>query len=164
MEWYWFHQWWCFTITWSLPGPSTTCLPRFSVSIFSPPTYLPFFFFKLYTWPLQFFSLYSIWFYSFYEIYYHHVFFFFFFLFVGGSSLPWSNCEPEWSGEDCIEPIAAEECAERNNSYFKRQCLNSTQMTAMGLTMENITSAIRRPPAEEYFEYVNYFILKLIYQ
>ncbi|KAF7991044.1 hypothetical protein HCN44_000859 [Aphidius gifuensis] len=78
-----------------------------------------------------------------------------------GSSLPWSNCEPEWSGEDCIEPIAAEECAERNNSYFKRQCLNSTQMTAMGLTMENITSAIRRPPAEEYFEYIILFNTRL---
>lgn len=78
--------------------------------------------------------------------------FIYLFIYSGGSSLPWSNCEPEWSGEDCIEPIAAEECAQRNNSYFKRQCLNSTQITAMGLTMENITSAIRRPPAEEYFE------------
>lgn len=39
-----------------------------------------------------------------------------------------------------------------NNSYYKRQCLNSTQMTAMNLTIENIKLSIRRPPAEEYFE------------
>ncbi|XP_034942351.1 sodium- and chloride-dependent glycine transporter 1 [Chelonus insularis] len=72
---------------------------------------------------------------------------------IGGSKLPWSDCEPEWSTEDCIEPLAAENCMSQNNSYFKKQCLNYTQMIAMNLTTENITSAIKRPPAEEYFEH-----------
>lgn len=70
----------------------------------------------------------------------------------GGSKVPWSDCAPEWSTEDCIDPVKAEDCANNNNTYYKRNCLNSTQMSAMNLTVENITSALRRPPAEEYFE------------
>ncbi|XP_029665148.1 sodium- and chloride-dependent glycine transporter 1-like [Formica exsecta] len=70
----------------------------------------------------------------------------------GGWELPWSKCEIEWSTEDCFMPDAAEACVSQNATYFKRKCLNSTQMTAMGLFIENITSAIKRPPAEEYFQ------------
>ncbi|KAK0162879.1 hypothetical protein PV327_006618 [Microctonus hyperodae] len=72
---------------------------------------------------------------------------------AGGSKLPWSDCGLEWSTEDCIEPLEAEHCTMNNNSYYKRQCLNSTQMTAMNLTIENIKLSIRRPPAEEYFDH-----------
>lgn len=50
-------------------------------------------------------------------------------------------------------PDAAEACAFQNATYFKKRCLNSTQMTAMGLVIDNVTSAIRKPPAEEYFKY-----------
>lgn len=50
-------------------------------------------------------------------------------------------------------PEVAEMCAERNTTYFKRECLNSTQIVALNLTMDNITHAIRKPPAEEYFKY-----------
>ncbi|KMQ97973.1 sodium- and chloride-dependent glycine transporter 2-like protein [Lasius niger] len=71
---------------------------------------------------------------------------------LGGWELPWSKCEKEWSTEDCFMPDAAEACASQNASYFKGKCLNSTQMTAMGLIIENVTSAIKRPPAEEYFQ------------
>ncbi|XP_003701757.1 sodium- and chloride-dependent glycine transporter 1 [Megachile rotundata] len=70
---------------------------------------------------------------------------------AGVGKLPWSKCESPWSTEDCFMPEAAEACASQNMSYFKRKCLNSTQMASMGLTIENITSALRRPPAEEYF-------------
>ncbi|XP_077263039.1 sodium- and chloride-dependent glycine transporter 1 [Temnothorax americanus] len=70
---------------------------------------------------------------------------------VGGWELPWSKCEKEWSTEDCFMPDAAEACVSQNDSYFKGKCLNSSQMTSMGLIIENITGAIRRPPAEEYF-------------
>jgi len=70
---------------------------------------------------------------------------------TGGWELPWSKCEKEWSTEDCFMPDAAEACVAQSASYFKGKCLNSTQMTAMGL-IENITGAIRRPPAEEYFQ------------
>ncbi|XP_076664285.1 sodium- and chloride-dependent glycine transporter 1 isoform X2 [Andrena cerasifolii] len=70
---------------------------------------------------------------------------------VGAGTLPWSKCEPPWSTEDCFMPEAADECASQNTSYFKGRCLNSTQMASMGLTIENITNAIRKPPAEEYF-------------
>lgn len=66
--------------------------------------------------------------------------------------MPWSECEKGWSTEDCFMPDAAEACASQNASYFKGRCLNSTQMIAMGLTIGNITGAIRRPPAEEYFK------------
>ncbi|XP_063978834.1 sodium- and chloride-dependent glycine transporter 1-like isoform X2 [Diachasmimorpha longicaudata] len=72
---------------------------------------------------------------------------------AGGNSLPWSNCAPEWSREDCFEPLKAEECASLNNSYYKGKCLNSTQQAAMNLSADIIASAMRRPPAEEYFEH-----------
>lgn len=72
--------------------------------------------------------------------------------FAGGWELPWSKCEKEWSTEDCFMPDAAEACVSQNASYFKGKCLNSSQMTAMGLILENITGTIRRPPAEEYFQ------------
>ncbi|XP_057326687.1 sodium- and chloride-dependent glycine transporter 1-like [Microplitis mediator] len=71
---------------------------------------------------------------------------------IGGSKVPWSDCAPEWSTEDCIDPQKSEDCLNNNNTYYKRNCLNSTQMSAMNLTVDNITSALRRPPAEEYFE------------
>ncbi|XP_012219206.1 sodium- and chloride-dependent glycine transporter 1 [Linepithema humile] len=70
---------------------------------------------------------------------------------VGGWELPWSKCEKEWSTENCFMPDDAEACHSQNGSYFKGKCLNSSQMTAMGLMIENITSAIKKPPAEEYF-------------
>ncbi|XP_011346453.2 sodium- and chloride-dependent glycine transporter 1 [Ooceraea biroi] len=70
---------------------------------------------------------------------------------VGGWELPWSKCEKEWSTEDCFMPDTAEACVSQNFSYFKGKCLNSTQMSAMGLMIGNITSAIKKPPAEEYF-------------
>ncbi|EFN61826.1 Sodium- and chloride-dependent glycine transporter 2 [Camponotus floridanus] len=71
---------------------------------------------------------------------------------LGGWELPWSKCEKEWSTEDCFMPDAAEACVSQNAFYFKRKCLNSTQMTAMGLLIDNVTNAIKRPPAEEYFQ------------
>ncbi|XP_011633124.1 LOW QUALITY PROTEIN: sodium- and chloride-dependent glycine transporter 1 [Pogonomyrmex barbatus] len=70
---------------------------------------------------------------------------------IGGWELPWSKCEKEWSSEDCFMPDTAEACVSQNAIYFKGKCLNSTQITAMGLIIENVTGAIRRPPAEEYF-------------
>ncbi|XP_015607712.1 sodium- and chloride-dependent glycine transporter 1 isoform X2 [Cephus cinctus] len=70
---------------------------------------------------------------------------------IGGGELPWSMCDPSWSTIDCFTPEAAETCAAQNTSYYKGNCLNSTQMISMNLTMHNITTAIRRPPAEEYF-------------
>ncbi|XP_050452102.1 sodium- and chloride-dependent glycine transporter 1-like isoform X2 [Cataglyphis hispanica] len=69
---------------------------------------------------------------------------------LGGWELPWSKCEEEWSTEDCFMPDAAEACVSQNATYFKRKCLNSTQM--MSLLIENVTSVIKRPPAEEYFQ------------
>jgi hypothetical protein len=71
---------------------------------------------------------------------------------AGGWELPWGKCEKGWSSEDCFMPDAAETCVSQNFSYFKGKCLNSTQMNAMGLMIENITNAIKRPPAEEYFK------------
>ncbi|XP_032668330.1 sodium- and chloride-dependent glycine transporter 1-like [Odontomachus brunneus] len=76
----------------------------------------------------------------------------------GGWELPWSKCDKEWSTEDCFTPDAAEVCAYLNVSYFKGRCLNATQMTAMGLTIESIANAIKRPPAEEYF---NNYVLRI---
>lgn len=49
-------------------------------------------------------------------------------------------------------PDAAEACASQNASYFKGKCLNSTEITAMDLIFKNVTSVIKRPPAEEYFQ------------
>nr|XP_050868486.1 sodium- and chloride-dependent glycine transporter 1-like [Vespula vulgaris]XP_050868487.1 sodium- and chloride-dependent glycine transporter 1-like [Vespula vulgaris]XP_050868488.1 sodium- and chloride-dependent glycine transporter 1-like [Vespula vulgaris] len=70
---------------------------------------------------------------------------------VGAGELPWAKCEDPWSTEDCFMPAAAEACTSQDYYYYKRKCLNSTQMASMGLTIENITNAIRKPPAEEYF-------------
>ncbi|XP_012279618.1 sodium- and chloride-dependent glycine transporter 1 [Orussus abietinus] len=70
---------------------------------------------------------------------------------AGGGALPWRNCDPSWSTVDCYTPEAAERCQERNASFYKGKCLNDSQMTAIGLTIENVTAAVRRPPAEEYF-------------
>ena len=66
--------------------------------------------------------------------------------------LPWSKCDPSWSTEDCVTPEISDMCLELNLTYFKNECLNSTQLTAMNLTIENITAIVRKPPAEEYFK------------
>ncbi|XP_076656020.1 sodium- and chloride-dependent glycine transporter 1 [Halictus rubicundus] len=71
--------------------------------------------------------------------------------FMEGGRLPWSRCEPPWSTDDCFMPEAAEACVSQNMTYFKSKCLNSNQMASMNITIENITGAIRKPPAEEYF-------------
>ncbi|XP_046834416.1 sodium- and chloride-dependent glycine transporter 1-like [Vespa crabro] len=70
---------------------------------------------------------------------------------VGAGELPWAKCEEPWSTEDCYMPDVAEACFSQDYFYYKRRCYNTTQMASMGLTIENITNAIRRPPAEEYF-------------
>ncbi|XP_076287813.1 sodium- and chloride-dependent glycine transporter 2 isoform X2 [Lasioglossum baleicum] len=71
--------------------------------------------------------------------------------FMEGGTLPWTRCELPWSTDDCYTPEAAEECVSQNMTYFKSRCFNSTQLASMNITMENITSAMRKPPAEEYF-------------
>ncbi|XP_043268038.1 sodium- and chloride-dependent glycine transporter 2-like isoform X2 [Venturia canescens] len=67
---------------------------------------------------------------------------------LGGSELPWSTCDFTWSTVDCYEPRAAERCASQNTSYYKLMCVNSSLLEASGV---NISTAIRKPPAEEYF-------------
>ena len=71
---------------------------------------------------------------------------------IGGSELPWGKCEDEWSTKECFMPEVALLCTQQNMTYFKRDCLNSTQVATMGLTAENFTAVLRKPPAEEYFK------------
>ncbi|XP_008203539.1 sodium- and chloride-dependent glycine transporter 1 isoform X2 [Nasonia vitripennis] len=77
---------------------------------------------------------------------------------TGGGELPWSKCEEEWSTRECFMPEAALLCANQNMTYFKRECLNSSQLAAINFSPENLTSVIRKPPAEEYF---NNHVLRL---
>ncbi|XP_068993368.1 sodium- and chloride-dependent glycine transporter 1 isoform X1 [Neodiprion pinetum] len=70
---------------------------------------------------------------------------------AGAGVLPWAYCDPAWSTQDCYTPEAAENCARQNTTYFRGNCLNSTQLTAIVLDVENGTATVRRPPAEEYF-------------
>ncbi|XP_043464150.1 sodium- and chloride-dependent glycine transporter 1-like [Leptopilina heterotoma] len=70
---------------------------------------------------------------------------------AGGGELPWSKCDPAWSTEDCVTPEVSDACLEQNLSYYKNECLNSTQLASINLTIEDVAAFIRKPPAEEYF-------------
>ncbi|XP_014207594.1 sodium- and chloride-dependent glycine transporter 1-like isoform X2 [Copidosoma floridanum] len=77
---------------------------------------------------------------------------------AGGSKVPWSECEEEWSTSECFMPEETLLCTSQNMTYFKRECLNSTQLAAMNLTADSLASIVRKPPAEEYF---NNHVLRL---
>ncbi|XP_012264778.2 sodium- and chloride-dependent glycine transporter 1 isoform X2 [Athalia rosae] len=69
---------------------------------------------------------------------------------AGVGVLPWGHCDPAWSTPDCYTPEAAENCARRNTTYYRGNCLNYTQMSSIDLE-DNSTTVVRKPPAEEYF-------------
>ncbi|KAJ2950676.1 hypothetical protein O0L34_g8935 [Tuta absoluta] len=65
-------------------------------------------------------------------------------------TLPWSNCDADWSTIHCYSYEEADACEAENGTYYLRKCLNQTYV------MENnivalAEKALRRPPAEEYF-------------
>ncbi|KAH8299539.1 hypothetical protein KR044_002512, partial [Drosophila immigrans] len=73
------------------------------------------------------------------------------------TQLPWQNCEPEWSTVHCFSYVMADQCEAANGTYYLRQCYNSTAAEEHNIT-EKALHALKRPPAEEYF---NNFVLGL---
>ncbi|KAG8226031.1 hypothetical protein J437_LFUL004152 [Ladona fulva] len=71
--------------------------------------------------------------------------------------LPWENCEPEWSTLDCYSYEIADDCMEKNGTYYQRTCYNETEAAASNIT-HLAENAEKRPPAEEYF---NNYVLGL---
>ncbi|XP_062131358.1 LOW QUALITY PROTEIN: sodium- and chloride-dependent glycine transporter 1 [Drosophila sulfurigaster albostrigata] len=73
------------------------------------------------------------------------------------TQLPWQNCEPEWSTVHCFSYVMADQCEASNGTYYLRKCYNSTAAEEHNIT-EKALHALKRPPAEEYF---NNFVLGL---
>ncbi|BFG03139.1 sodium- and chloride-dependent glycine transporter 1 [Drosophila madeirensis] len=74
-----------------------------------------------------------------------------------GTTLPWQNCEPEWSTKHCFSYVQADQCEATNGTYYLRTCYNSTVADENNITALAL-HALKRPPAEEYF---NNFVLGL---
>ncbi|XP_012547426.2 sodium- and chloride-dependent glycine transporter 1 [Bombyx mandarina] len=64
--------------------------------------------------------------------------------------LPWQNCKAEWSTKHCYSYEEADECEAQNGTYYLRQCFNQSYSVSHNITALAKT-ALRRPPAEEYF-------------
>ncbi|KAL7735826.1 hypothetical protein ACLKA6_017828 [Drosophila palustris] len=73
------------------------------------------------------------------------------------TQLPWQNCEPEWSTENCFSYAMADQCETLNGTYYLRKCYNATFAEEHNIT-EMALHALKRPPAEEYF---NNYVLGL---
>ncbi|XP_030554579.1 sodium- and chloride-dependent glycine transporter 1, partial [Drosophila novamexicana] len=73
------------------------------------------------------------------------------------TQLPWQNCEPEWSTENCFSYVMADQCEAINGTYYLRTCYNATYAEDHNIT-ELALHALKRPPAEEYF---NNYVLGL---
>ncbi|XP_017106336.2 sodium- and chloride-dependent glycine transporter 1 [Drosophila bipectinata] len=74
-----------------------------------------------------------------------------------GTKLPWQNCEPAWSTKYCFSYAQADQCEATNGTYYLRTCHNATSALENNITALALT-ALKRPPAEEYF---NNFVLGL---
>ncbi|XP_033233928.1 sodium- and chloride-dependent glycine transporter 1-like [Drosophila pseudoobscura] len=74
-----------------------------------------------------------------------------------GTTLPWQNCEPAWSTKHCFSYVQADQCEATNGTYYLRTCYNSTVAEENNITTLAL-HALKRPPAEEYF---NNFVLGL---
>ncbi|KAG4070471.1 hypothetical protein HA402_005703 [Bradysia odoriphaga] len=68
------------------------------------------------------------------------------------SELPWYDCDPEWSTENCYSLHDAESCEHENKTFFHRRCYNSTELIENNLTAAVLLAVKKAPPAEEYFE------------
>ncbi|KAH8237444.1 hypothetical protein KR038_012097 [Drosophila bunnanda] len=73
------------------------------------------------------------------------------------TKLPWQNCEPAWSTKYCFSYAQADQCEATNGTYYLRTCHNATSAAENNITALALT-ALKRPPAEEYF---NNFVLGL---
>ncbi|XP_017045388.1 uncharacterized protein LOC108090954 [Drosophila ficusphila] len=71
--------------------------------------------------------------------------------------LPWQNCEPAWSTKYCFSYAQADQCEATNGTYYLRTCHNATSAAENNITALALV-ALKRPPAEEYF---NNFVLGL---
>nr|NP_611836.2 glycine transporter [Drosophila melanogaster]AAF47069.2 glycine transporter [Drosophila melanogaster] len=71
--------------------------------------------------------------------------------------LPWQNCEPAWSTKYCFSYAQADQCEATNGTYYLRTCHNATSAAENNITTLAL-GALKRPPAEEYF---NNFVLGL---
>ncbi|XP_016953512.1 uncharacterized protein LOC108026845 [Drosophila biarmipes] len=71
--------------------------------------------------------------------------------------LPWQNCEPAWSTKYCFSYAQADQCEATNGTYYHRTCHNATSAAENNITALAL-GALKRPPAEEYF---NNFVLGL---
>ncbi|KMY96122.1 uncharacterized protein Dsimw501_GD11799 [Drosophila simulans] len=71
--------------------------------------------------------------------------------------LPWQNCEPAWSTKYCFSYAQADQCEATNGTYYLRTCHNATSAAENNITALAL-GALKRPPAEEYF---NNFVLGL---
>ncbi|KAM7344241.1 glycine transporter [Cochliomyia hominivorax] len=71
--------------------------------------------------------------------------------------LPWQNCEEEWSTENCFSYELSDECNSINGTYYLRTCYNTSYAEEHNIT-ELALHALKKPPAEEYF---NNFVLGL---
>ncbi|KAH8280224.1 hypothetical protein KR018_000077, partial [Drosophila ironensis] len=74
-----------------------------------------------------------------------------------GTKLPWQNCEPAWSTKYCFSYAQADQCEATNGTYYLRTCHNATSAAENNITALALV-ALKRPPAEEYF---NNFVLGL---
>ncbi|KAM8711134.1 hypothetical protein ACLKA7_000293 [Drosophila subpalustris] len=73
------------------------------------------------------------------------------------TQLPWQNCEPEWSTENCFSYAMADQCETLNGTFYLRKCYNASFAEEHNIT-EMALHALKRPPAEEYF---NNYVLGL---
>ncbi|XP_033155435.1 uncharacterized protein LOC117137843 [Drosophila mauritiana] len=71
--------------------------------------------------------------------------------------LPWQKCEPAWSTKYCFSYAQADQCEATNGTYYLRTCHNATSAAENNITALAL-GALKRPPAEEYF---NNFVLGL---
>ncbi|KAH8402405.1 hypothetical protein KR009_011847 [Drosophila setifemur] len=74
-----------------------------------------------------------------------------------GTKLPWQNCEPAWSTKYCYSYVQADQCEATNGTFYLRTCYNATSAADNNITALALV-ALKRPPAEEYF---NNFVLGL---
>ncbi|XP_076330492.1 sodium-dependent dopamine transporter-like [Tachypleus tridentatus] len=64
--------------------------------------------------------------------------------------LPWENCEPGWSTAACYSYQDADECAQRNGTYYNKTCVDYE--TSVSLNLSTIVKNMeKKTPADEYF-------------
>lgn len=74
-----------------------------------------------------------------------------FYMFASWSStVPWENCDPEWSTSNCYSYVDADKCSNENGTYFNQTCFDANTSASLNLSAL-LVNQIKKTPAEEYF-------------